>query len=208
MSGVKVDWQVLRGALGVFALALAVALGMALASKVFHERMDRNYQAHFARFRDASRRYLAVDDEARIIAARYPAFRALAARGIIGAEHRLSWVEALRTAGDALDVPILEYRIEAQAPWVPTQPLASDPFEVYTSAMHLGLGLLHEADLARLLEAIERDAEGMFSVERCAFERLAGRVGAEAALQSGQLRAECVLTWFTLDTAARTEEKR
>lgn len=205
MSGLKADWQVLRGALGVFALALAISLAMGFASNAFWERMNRDYQAHFARFREASRRYLAVDDEARIIAARYPAFRALAARGIIGAEHRLSWVEALRAAGDALDLPTLDYRIEAQAPWVPARPLASAPFEIHTSAMHLDLGLLHEADLPRLLEALARDAEGLFSVERCAFERLTGHVGPDAALQSGQLRAECVLAWFTLDPPGDVE---
>lgn len=205
MSGIRADWRILRGALGVFALALAVSLGIGFASHAFRERMNRDYEAHFARFRDASRRYLAVDDEARIIEARYPAFRALAARGIIGAEHRLSWVEALRRAGDTLQLPALTYRIEAQAPWVQPQAFATAPFEIFSSAMHLDLGLLHEADLPRLLDAIARDAEGLFSVERCAFARMSGNVGVDAALQAGQLRVECVLAWFSLDTPRAAE---
>ena len=92
---------------------------MLTASNFFWREMNREYQANFAHFRDASRKYLAVDDEERIIEAQYPAFKALYARGIIGQERRLSWVEALREAGTELRIPALDYRIEAQQLYTP-----------------------------------------------------------------------------------------
>ncbi len=168
------EWRALRGVLGVFALCALLAAGMLTASNFFWREKNLDYQANFARFREASRRYLAVDDEERVIEAQYPAFKHLYARGIIGQERRLSWVEALNAAGAKLQVPEIDYRIDAQKRYTPEMALESGPFEVNVSDMQLSLGLLHEGDLTRLLAALTRDSAGLFSVEQCEVTREGG----------------------------------
>ena len=199
------EWLALRGVLGVFAACAILSVIMLSASNFFWREMNSEYQTHFTRFRDASRQYLAVDDEARTIAAHYPAFKQLYARGIIGQERRLSWVEALREAGDTLQVPNIDYRIEAQKIYVPEMALESGPFEVNVSEMQLSLGLLHEGDLTRVLAHLEHGA-GLFSVERCDLTREVGLEGARDSLVP-QLRAECLLRWFTLDQRGELKVK-
>jgi hypothetical protein len=167
----KAEWLALRGALGVFVTCAILAALMLTASNFFWRGMHSEYQTNFARFRDASRKYLAVDDEERIIEAQYPTFKALYAKGIIGEERRLSWVEALRQAGATLRVPKIDYRIEAQKVFVPEATLDTGPFDVNVSEMNLSLGLLHEGDLVRVLAQLERNSAGLFSVERCTMTR-------------------------------------
>lgn len=198
MLGRKAEWLALRGALGVFALAATASAAMLIASDFFWREMKSEYEIHFARFRDASRKYLAVDDEERIIEAQYPAFRALYARGIIGQERRLSWVEALRAAGTTLRIPKIDYRIEAQQIYTPETPIDAGPFDINVSEMNLSLGLLHEGDLVRLLEKLERDSAGLFSVEHCELRREAGREQSPSGI-AAELHADCLLRWFTLD---------
>jgi hypothetical protein len=194
----KDEWLALRGVLGVFAISALLAAIMLTASNFFWREMNSEYQTNFAHFRAASRKYLAVDDEERIIEAQYPAFKQLYARGIIGQEHRLSWVEALREAGDRLQVPKIDYRIDAQKVYVPEMALESGPFEVNVSDMQLSLGLLHEGDLIRLLAALERNSAGLFSVEHCEVTRESGLKHSRDTLEA-QLRADCLLQWFSLD---------
>ena len=69
-------------------------------------------------------------------------------------------------------------------------------FGVYRSLMDLQLGLLHEEDLIRLFEVMEKESPGLFSVTSCRV----WRVGAQFAHLPGavNLRAACTLEWFSL----------
>ncbi|MGD9604195.1 MAG: hypothetical protein AB7O21_10350 [Gammaproteobacteria bacterium] len=204
MPRARAEWGVLRGALGVFAVSVVIAGLLLWSSDWFWRGMHAEYTANFAQFRAASRQYLAVDDEERIIEAQYPAFRALHARGVIGPERRLSWVEAVRTASGSLGLPALDYRIDAQQAYTPEVPLASAPFDLRVSEMQISAALLHEGDLARLFAHLEARGEGLFSVERCELRRADSRPADTAGGPTAALQTECVLRWFTLAPPAGT----
>ena len=95
MGYTRADWSVLRGALGVFVICVLLSVMMLGATHFFGESMASEFRNHHGRFRDASRKYLSVDQDERTIAEYYPAFIDLYRRGIIGDEHRLNWVEVL-----------------------------------------------------------------------------------------------------------------
>ena len=63
--------------------------------------------------------------------------------------------------------------------------------------MQLSLGLLHEGDLQSLLSALDRDAEGLYSISRCE----ANRINEQSEFDPTQpmISATCQLTWFTVD---------
>ncbi len=193
----KADLTALRGALGAAVVCLLLSALMLGASHLFWEQMHSEYTVAHARFRDASRKYLSVDEDERVITEYQPTFVELYRRGIVGAEHRLSWVETLTAAGAASALPDLAYKIDAQQVYSPEPPLATGPFDVHVSAMHLSLGLLHEGDLARLLAALDSNAQGLYRVAACELSREAtARAVADPA--AARLRAECTLEWFTL----------
>lgn len=205
MAGNRADWRILRGTIVGSALCVIAAAAMLSASYYFKENMQRQYQASHQLFRNASNQYLAVDEEERIIEEFYPEFVRLYRRGLLGDEQRLSWLETLRGAGEAIKLPELSWKLDAQRRIETAYPLALGTYGVYASAMTLTAGLLHEGDLLRLLDALERGANGQYSVRECALTRQAG--DGDIAVDETNIRAECTLDWLTLDLTGDRELK-
>lgn len=203
MADNQAEWSVLRGTLVLFTLCVLASAAMVSGSHYFRQNMEREYTANHARFRVASQQYLAVDEEERIIEEFYPLFVRLHRDGLLGGERRLSWLESLRTAGARLQIPEIGYKLEAQRETRPETPLALGEFGLYMSPMSLNLGLLHEGDLVRLLDALERDAFGLYSVRRCDFRMHDGALTLDPAAPN--IKADCVLEWLTLDLAGERE---
>ena len=197
MASSKVDWGVLRGALGTFAMCLLVGAVVLGASYYFREEMAAEYRSHHARFRDVSRKYLAVDDEERIIEHAYPEFVRLYESGILGSERRLSWIEALSRTRDAIDLPSLDYQIDSQRIADIDFPINLGAFDIHASTMNLKAGLLHEGDLFGLFDGLDRAAEGIYTVSRCDISR--AKLRDQLAPGEATLNAECRLNWFTVD---------
>ena len=196
MARAKVDWTVLRGALGVFALCAAVAAAILAASFLFREQMYKRFQSSQARFADASQRYLSVDEEDHMIRENYPRFIELYNEGIIGHENRLNWIEVLRNAGRAIGMPELRYNISSQTMDTPPFLGNTGSYQIYTSTMRLEMGLLHEYDFSSLLDDLDKHAAGLFSVSTCSFTR-APKI--KFNIHAKNISASCKLMWYTIN---------
>ncbi len=193
----RADWTILRGTLVVFVLALAASAAMVTASYYFRQNMEREYQAHHAEFREASRKYLAVDDEERIIAEFFPEFRRLYEHGLLGRERRLSWLEALRRASDDIGLQQVAYKLDAQHEAKPDFRLELGDYRLYASTMTLNLALLHEGDLLRLFQALDSNALGQYAVRKCVLKR--SGVELDLSAVAANLQADCTLDWWTIN---------
>lgn len=121
-------------------------------------------------------------------------FSNLQARGVIGEEQRLDWVELLKDIRDKRRLIDLQYEIS------PQRPLDSSPiqgFTFYASAMKLQLKLLHEEDLTRLLDDLRQQAKALIQVKRCDVSRLP-RAAGERNANLAQLQADCQIDWVTV----------
>jgi len=124
-------------------------------------------------------------------------FSELQARGVIGEEQRLEWVELLKDIRDKRRLLDLQYEIS------PQRPLDANPgsgFAFYASTMKLQLKLLHEEDLTRLLDDLRSQARALIQVRSCNVTRLP-HGGAEPG-SLAQLQADCQIDWVTLHEAA------
>lgn len=123
-------------------------------------------------------------------------FSNLLARGVIGEEQRLDWVELLKEIRDTRRLLDLQYEIS------PQRPLDANPgrgFAFYASSMKLQLKLLHEEDLTRLLDDLRRQAKALIQVKSCNVTRLP-RSNEQGSL--AMLQADCQIDWVTLHNAA------
>ena len=193
-----VAWKELRVALALFVLALGASAAMFEGASRYRGAEEARLEASAHALRESRDRFRFMDEEERLIEALTPRYRVLEARGIIGPESRLDWVEALRSASRRLVLPELRYALGTQEQLPAERGAHRATFGVHRSVMELHLGLLHEEDLLRLVDLIEAEAQGLFSVSSCHIRR-AGRdfVAHPGALN---LRAACVLEWFTLRT--------
>ncbi len=196
MTRPEIAWSLLRPAIAILLGACVLSAGLLAWSYHFAGQMQDFYERQHREFLSASRRYIAVDDEEQLIRAYTPRFQTLERRGVIGAERRLDWAESLRSVGLDLKLPSLRYDIQPQQSYRPAYPVTRGAFQVYATKMRLSLGLLHEADLLRLLRELNEKAVGQFTVERCTLRRTGPNLSYDIAKPN--LSAECELLWMTL----------
>jgi hypothetical protein len=199
MKKVDLDWRFLADALlAVLACGLVGAL-MVWYSLHFKQNYQKAFQSSQAQFRQTSERYLSVDDEARIIRDKYPRFMDLYDRGVLGKENRLNWLETLRAAGTSIKMPNLRYQVSSQESVTPPylSKVSAGSFKVYTSKMQLDLGLLHEYDLAALLDDLNKNAAGLYSVSQCTMSRANPEIKMDPKVEN--IKATCALDWYTVN---------
>ena len=120
-------------------------------------------------------------------------FNTLQARGVVGEEKRLDWVELLKTIRDKRRLIDLQYEISTQRPLDTT---LSSGFAYFASTMKIQLKLLHEEDLTRLLDDLRQQASALTQVKSCNVSRLPRDVTERGT--RAQLQAECQIDWVTL----------
>ena len=196
MEWVEVDWKGLGLAFVPFVLAFGVSAGMIGSAYHYRSTEQARLDESGHQLREFRGRFRFIDDEERLIEDLLPRFRALEAHGVIGSEARLDWVETLRAASRRLALPELRYALSTQERLPADLSAGPIAFGVYRSLMELHLGLLHEDDLLRLLNLMERESQGLFSASSCQIRR-AGTHFVELP-SAVNLRAVCVLEWFSL----------
>ena len=196
MKLADVDWTILRGSLAVLVVSAAICGAVVAASHRYSDNMKRAFQRANSTLLGIRGRYQSIDEEEGLIETFLPRYLALEDRGVIGREHRLDWIETLRSASKDLRLPELRYAIASQEPYHADYPLEPGVFQVYVSSMALDLGLLHEDDLPALLERIDQGARGLYRVSRCTISRTRPEFGTDPTTPN--LRANCVLEWLTI----------
>ena len=203
MNNKHIDWSIIRGSL--IGLIISLLLGGLLigSSFYFKEQMKKEYVRNNAGFQSISQRYLAVDEEEKLIRKFYPRFIKLYNQGVIGKEHRLNWIEVLRSAGEAIMLPSLSYEIKSQNIYTPAFSVNLGRFQIFSSEMSLDMQLLHEGDLFSLLKSLDENAKGRYSISRCSMDnRLPGITDNISVANIG---LKCDVIWFTIKLADGTE---
>ncbi len=187
------DWRKLRLSLVIFVLFClggAVLVLFSLEQQQQARRLLATAQAHNAQ---AQARLKQVREEESEIKLKAALFSNLAARGVIGEEQRLDWVELLR------DIRNNRRLLDIQYEFSPQQPLGNGqgPWSFQVSSMRLQLQLLHEEDLLNILADLRNTAKAQVLVRSCEVSRQPRPPGESQGLHAN-LKAQCLLDWITL----------
>lgn len=199
MKSEDIDWKIIRGSLIVFIITLVISGGLIYGSFYFKSQMELEFRRTNSTFRSISNRYLAVDQEERLIRDYLPKFVDLYQGGIIGNEQRLNWIEVLREIGDEIRLPSLSYQIESQQEFTPDFELDMSKYTLFSSSMMLTMQLLHEGDLFKILDIMEQNAKGTFSIKSCSIKSSTTQVSTSS--MAANIAAVCELQWFTVRLA-------
>lgn len=177
--------------LSLIAALLMVALGA--ATVLYALDSDKGAQAAKKTadrtFKEFDGKLKQVRNEENEIKRKAATFNQLQARGLIGEEQRLDWIELLKSIHEQRRLIDLEYEI------APQRSLDANPgsdLDFYASSMKLHLKLLHEEDLTRLLADLRNQAKALLQIRSCKVDRLANGSG------QANLSADCEIDWITL----------
>lgn len=194
----QIDWGVLRNALILLVVSVAISSGLLGSSFYFWDKMDRQYQRERNALLGVRAQYQNIDEEEKIIERYLPLFRDLESKGIIGQERRLDWIDTLRQASQRVELPMLRYVIDSQSIYQPEFSVPGGTFQIYASNMRLDLGLLHEGDLNTLFADLDANATGLYTVSSCDLRRTRHQRDFIKAAGATNLKADCGLRWLTI----------
>ena len=197
MSLISKDLGAMKMPMLALAVALAASFAMVALSSNQRLQSEKHYRDQLSALQQARTRYQRSGDERETVMHYVQAYRQLEKIGFVGAEQRLNWVESLRVANAQAGLFGVDYQLTAQEPFpyiAKDNPVSG---RVKHSKMKLSFGVLHEADLMRLFNALSAQQAGLFALSGCSLDR-AGRQGPPLPRQSN-LTALCDLSWVTID---------
>lgn len=195
----EIDWSVLKGSLIIFSICLIISTTFIVGSYYFNNSLNKQFNKNKNIFQSISSRYLDVDQEEKLLHDYYPEFVQLYEAGIIGREKRLDWIESLRQSGEKIGLVSLNYSIASQEEFIPEFMINYTGYKLYRSNMDLDVGLLHEADFFKLLDYLNRNVDGSYTISECEFRLNGDQIKFEK--DHANISASCLLQWLTIDLA-------
>lgn len=183
-----------------FAVLLIVGIAGAGAvswTRAQIKQAERTLATQEAQLKEARSRFQRSGEERDLIVRFLPAFEELRKHGLIGPEERINWLEALRTANQQAQMFGAEYQISTQQSYPYAQELNATRLGMAQSLMKLNLRLVHEGELMRFFELLEKQNVGAFDINQCVLQRVNN--GTELGAAQPNVRAECELAWITMN---------
>lgn len=199
MAEPQIEWRALRTSGILAALALLLLVGTVYAGSVWLEEKERDYRRARSELSRAANEYRSASDDKAVYEEYAVRFRDLEQRGMIGEEHRLSWIETLQTINQDLKLPVLRYEISPQrTAELDGAGIDTGRFSLRRSDMTVNFGALHEGDVLRLLDTLAGAGDGLMETESCSMKhsRSDGTIVHDAG--SANLETSCRLHWYTL----------
>ena len=121
-------------------------------------------------------------------------------KGIIEAENRLSWINAMESAVNKKLITSVQYKIDKQEIYKDSGLARVFPdIEVFISSMSIDMELLHEVDLYSFINELNKNAKGLFEIKSCKLSVTA--ITTESILESEtdrNLKARCNINWYNI----------
>ena len=187
-----------RLSLPIASCLLLVAAGAAgyFAANAYLKETKILGTATSARRAEVQARLARANEEEREIKANLKQYQALAARGVVGEEKRLDWVDTVSAIKNERRLFNISYGIEPQKELdYPGFSPGGDVKFVF-SRVKMSLQLLHEEDLLNFIDDLARRGKPHLSVRSCDLAR-ESRSGGGTAL-APRLRADCIFDLITI----------
>lgn len=185
----------LRVPIAMLVLSLAAGAALVVASRWYAEAEKRDSADSGRRLQEARTRVESARRERDNLVQSAEVFRTLVERGLLQGERRLELVELVNSLRARHQLAALDYEIAPQRPLQLAGGRVFASVDVLASRVKLRARALHEGDLIGFIDALSRNAQGFYPVDRCSMRRL--EVADPESIQP-RIEAECTLEWITL----------
>jgi len=192
------DLRRLRWSIVLLLAAIVCSIGIVAGFRHLADRTAASNRQLTLQVADTRGRLARARDEELDIRQKIDLYQQLVARGIIGPESRLDWIEQISRIKTERRLPGIDYEILPQAP-IAADLLAAGaagPYEFMASPMKLRLRLLHENDLLDFLGDLRQAISAQPLVRECRIERAEPESSGSGV--PAYLRADCLIELITL----------
>lgn len=169
MSLSDVDWEYLRHFTLLPAGTAVVAAAVLFAGMSLRHAEEAHYRQLSADHSVMQEDYDALVERRRIVDRYHRRYHQFSQLGFVGVEKRLDWIEILRAKTDELILPRVSYAMQPQLTAI--APVASvaggDSIEIHLSKLDLEMSLVHELDLLRFVDELQKNAPGLIRIDGC-----------------------------------------
>jgi hypothetical protein len=189
------DWQKLRYPAIGFGLALILMTLLYTYVESVRDQAQQTLDKQTSQLNQARQKFQTSGQEKDTIVKYLPLYQQLISDGFIGEEHRIEWIDDLRTIHDQNKLFKINYSIASQEDYKPTFNLNAGTFKPKRSVMKLELAMLHEGDLLGLIEQLDARQTTPFILRDCEIVRLSRTISNSYI---PNMQANCELDWITL----------
>ncbi|HEY3487943.1 MAG TPA: hypothetical protein VGL10_07745 [Gammaproteobacteria bacterium] len=196
----KIDWPTIRKPTIVFVSTLVVGIFVFVIVLKYNRHEHELFLSAEKEFTQTQQRYITAKRDKELYRQYLDSYVKLSAKGIVGKEQRLSWIEVLQDVNKRLQLSALRYEISPQQEAnLPALKLPRN-IAIKASKMHLNAGLLHEGDLVDLLETLKLRANGFYALDYCNIStRLGSRRTVRYQTGASYVNMDCALNWYTVE---------
>lgn len=203
----KIDWSAFSYAMVILFVSLLASGGFIFISYEYtSELYDWKIRQERA-LADAERKYREVEESAAVLTPEdFNQFNRLVTQGFFKMAQEVTLEEVLLETTEQIKIvldtllplfkiPTVKWKFaNQQTPY--ELPMIQNAVQVYRMPLMLELGILHEADVLNLLQAIESQKNiGLFNIENCEIKRLSDNL-VVTKIDKPYFEAACVLNWF------------
>ena len=192
------DLKRLRLPIAGFVVLVIAGAACAIAADRYLQETKQLQAATAAQRAEIQKRLASANEEEREIRANLQQYQALEARGMVGDENRLDWVDSVTAIKNERRLFNITYAIAPQRPLDYPGFTSDSDVKFMVSRVKMNLQLLHEEDLLNFIHDLGQRSKPYLSVRSCNVQR-SGR-GAGTTL-SPRLEANCVLDLITIKQA-------
>lgn len=193
------DFKRLQWAIAFLVIMILAGGGSVWITRQLKAGNEKAFRAAAAARLDMQSKLARASVEEQELREKIARFQELKAKGYIGLEHRLDWIETIARIKAAHHIPKLDYEFAPQRPadsGILPGGATAGGFEIMASQMRLHLQVLHEGELLAFLAELRAAVRAWVQVRSCSVDRLApGDIGRG---NNAQLKVECTLEWITL----------
>ena len=189
---------VLRRSLITFVIVATVSAAAVISSDMFMEDAYKDQKSEQRAMRIWKNKIDGSRESNRIIGEYEHSYINLVKNSVVGEENRLSWFETIQATTNARGMPSVKYNVASQKLLESSSAYASVGLQVYRTKMTLDIKMAHEGDLFVMLNSLEKNAKGLFSVDKCNIEQTDTSI---AASNENKMQAYCELSWYTFKSS-------
>jgi hypothetical protein len=196
MSLNQQDWRKLRYPIvGLGAALVLVGLLVSFADQ-YRTKNEMALQTQQNLLNQARQQFQSSGLEKETIVQYLPKYNDLLAKGFIGEERRIEWIETLRQIHAQHKLFSIDYSIGLQESYKPSFLPNLGNFRLNRSVMNVKLDMLHEGDILALIDGLHEQTTP-FIVRECEISR---PVGAQVNSKdvAANMQANCEIDWLTL----------